>query len=418
MLLRRFKIAGLFFAMYLFPSHLLARLPRVLMHYSGTTFGGVANDILVRHQQFLKHGLTSILLVHKGSRIIEKLDESALSYKVVSNVGQDKKTKIFTVMYEACKKHNINTIFCASNDFIQLYAAKKVKELFDVRIVYVEHSQIDALTHYGTKQYKNTQHKIPGSLHAVLESTEGFDAFIGVNERITNAVAKYNKLNPVVKNQIRHFATIKPFLNESKFLQFYTNEMRQQYFKRAHNIDIANDVPVITMMAGFYLQKRQDVLVTAFNRIKNSTNAHLVLVGGGSKQDVIKQLVSRLELSTRVHLLGFVDDTEAVLYHSDMHVLSSRTETVGLATVEACLMKKPVIGTAGTGSDYIIVNGETGYLFKNGDSADLSDKILALLNAPGRGKVMGVAGYTLMQTLFGADTIYNQTVALLTKILN
>lgn len=92
--------------------------------------------------------------------------------------------------------------------------------------------------------------------------------------------------------------------------------------------------------------KSFDVLIDAFNGIKDK-NAQLYIVGEGGDRNALEELIKKLLLSDRVHLLGRLDKPSIIqrLSDSDAFVLPSRGETFGVAYVEALAMGLPVIAT-------------------------------------------------------------------------
>src|SRR5690606_10653103 len=86
----------------------------------------------------------------------------------------------------------------------------------------------------------------------------------------------------------------------------------------------------------------------------------------------------------RIRLHGYVSDEElAQLYEEcDIFVAPSRYESFGLIFIEAMAHAKPVVGTNVGGIPEIIRNGENGFLFKNEDVKDLTEKIQRLVSDP------------------------------------
>ena len=60
----------------------------------------------------------------------------------------------------------------------------------------------------------------------------------------------------------------------------------------------------------------------------------------------------------------------------------------------------PVVATATTGSQSIVVDGENGFLVSIGDYDALARKVVYLLNNPDVAKRMGAAGQQMVQRRF------------------
>jgi glycosyltransferase involved in cell wall biosynthesis len=94
-----------------------------------------------------------------------------------------------------------------------------------------------------------------------------------------------------------------------------------------------------------------------------------------------------------VHLLGERDDVPALLAQGDLFVLSTLSEGMPIAVLEAMAAGLPVVASAVGGIPEIVVDGETGLLVPPGnDPAPLAAAIRELLGDPERRRRMGEAG--------------------------
>ncbi len=104
--------------------------------------------------------------------------------------------------------------------------------------------------------------------------------------------------------------------------------------------------------------KGQMELLEAFNLLKDKhPKLHLLLVGGldvseGSDNTFVNNLkdkISHLNLTQRVHLAGFRIDTNRMLAVMDIVCLPNHNEAFGLTAIEAMAAKKPIVA-ANTGA--------------------------------------------------------------------
>ncbi|MGD9588577.1 MAG: glycosyltransferase family 4 protein [Pyrinomonadaceae bacterium] len=93
----------------------------------------------------------------------------------------------------------------------------------------------------------------------------------------------------------------------------------------------------------------------------------------------IEELISRLGLNARVHLIGWIDDVTELLGALDLFVSPSRMEPFGLAMVEAMAAGVPVIASSSEGAREIIEDGVTGRLVPIEDPEALAVAVTELL---------------------------------------
>ena len=96
--------------------------------------------------------------------------------------------------------------------------------------------------------------------------------------------------------------------------------------------------------------KSCDVFVKAFGIfIKYNPEKHkdvkLVLIGDGSQKKMLQQLILRLRIQEKVLMLGMQDDVYKFYNLFDCFVLSSQSEGLSVALLEACVVGLPIITT-------------------------------------------------------------------------
>jgi len=123
-----------------------------------------------------------------------------------------------------------------------------------------------------------------------------------------------------------------------------------------------------------------DIAIDAFSEIARSTDdTFLAIVGDGPQRDRLSRRISDLGLAGRAALVGFRDDVGAYLANADVLVMPSRHEGLPFVLLEAMLCGTPVIAAKTGGLAETITDGETGRLFRAGDSAGLAHALKELL---------------------------------------
>lgn len=92
-------------------------------------------------------------------------------------------------------------------------------------------------------------------------------------------------------------------------------------------------------------QKAQDNVIQALPSLPD--NVKFLIVGGGSDEKMLKDLVKALRLENRVIFVGQVDRTEVTKYRKagDIFVAPSRSEGLGNAWLSAMASRLPVVAT-------------------------------------------------------------------------
>jgi glycosyltransferase involved in cell wall biosynthesis len=137
--------------------------------------------------------------------------------------------------------------------------------------------------------------------------------------------------------------------------------------------------------------KDQDLLVSAFSKIRATVPLCLLLVGAGNREAIIRRQIEALGLSERVRLLGQRTDVPDILNASDIFVLCSRMEGNPMAIQEAMASGLPVIATAVGGVPDLIDDGVNGLLVPPNDETALMHALQNLVNQADLRRQIGLA---------------------------
>lgn len=173
----------------------------------------------------------------------------------------------------------------------------------------------------------------------------------------------------------------------SKIIQIYNGIDIQKFLNNCSDFPKNNDLlNIIDVSRINHLVKGQDILIKALKECKNKGLKFKCNFVGGvcdySKEsfEYLKILVKDLDLEKEIAFLGNRLDISALLSESDLFILPSRYEGLGLVILEAMAAKVPVIASNIDGPAELITHGENGLLFKNENHSDLADQILYLYN--------------------------------------
>jgi glycosyltransferase involved in cell wall biosynthesis len=135
--------------------------------------------------------------------------------------------------------------------------------------------------------------------------------------------------------------------------------------------------------------------------------ARLVLVGDGPERGTIEELVGHRSLRDNVRLLGERDDVPRLLAASDIALLTSISEGIPLALIEAMAARRAVVSTQVGGVAEVVADGQTGLLAPAGDDTALAEHILLLADDSLRRDQMGRMGRQRAQELFSVRRMHD-----------
>ncbi len=164
--------------------------------------------------------------------------------------------------------------------------------------------------------------------------------------------------------------------------------------KRVQARHAGTAVPVvITCVANLRPAKAHHVLVEAFSLVaKQHPDTRLRLVGDGISRTAIEQQITRLQLDSKVEVMGQRLDVPDILADSDVFVLSSLWEGMPGSLLEAMAAAMPVVATAVGGVPEVVVHEETGLLVEPNDPGQLAEAIARLIVDPRLRLMMGQRG--------------------------
>jgi dTDP-4-amino-4,6-dideoxygalactose transaminase/glycosyltransferase involved in cell wall biosynthesis len=145
-------------------------------------------------------------------------------------------------------------------------------------------------------------------------------------------------------------------------------------------LTLADDYVVVGAVASLRPEKAHDVLLHAFSALVRSGPGplRLCLVGDGSERARLQALALRLGIEDRVIWAGDRCDASCLAAAFDLAVLTSRSEGLPLAALEAMAAGTPLIGTR-VGSIPALLEGGAGLLVDPDDSVGLARAMAALL---------------------------------------
>lgn len=125
------------------------------------------------------------------------------------------------------------------------------------------------------------------------------------------------------------------------------------------------------------------ILLEAFkDLVKINNQIRLLLIGSGSLTKNYIKFVDENGLVNHVKFTGTILNSELPIYldSSDLYVSCSFSDGTSVSLLEAMACKLPVVVSDIPSNREWIENGFNGFLFEKGNSKDLEDKIIRLVN--------------------------------------
>jgi glycosyltransferase involved in cell wall biosynthesis len=163
-------------------------------------------------------------------------------------------------------------------------------------------------------------------------------------------------------------------------------------------LGITSDEIVLTRVGSLIQRKGVDLMLRVFQRLlAERPRCHLLVAGEGPDRSGLEAMARDLGVSERVHFLGFVPSSGAVLRDAtDIAVSPARVEGFGLTVIEAGLAARPVVATNTTGMTEILRSGENGVIVPVGSEPAL---LAALRELVDRKDLRERYGHALLATV-------------------
>lgn len=176
-----------------------------------------------------------------------------------------------------------------------------------------------------------------------------------------------------IENEIR---VIPNFIDMKRF-----SLKAKDHFKKA--IAPAGE-KILIHTSNFRKVKRTTDVIKIFAKVIERIPSKLLMVGDGEERSECEQLARDLGVSDSVRFLGKQDAIEEILSVSDLFLMPSKSESFGLAALEAMACKVPVVSSNAGGLPELNVDGVTGFLKEVGDIDGMAESAIYVLEDEAR----------------------------------
>ena len=189
---------------------------------------------------------------------------------------------------------------------------------------------------------------------------------------------------------------------------------KEQIKRTIYDRLVNNEKKTILYLGRITQRKGLDILIQAFKQIESKFYDVRLLVGGdGNFEDFCQHLAKKLSVNN-ISFLGSIPFENAVnLYKkADIFVLPSclkeNCEAWGLVINEAMSLGKAIVTTDAVGASFDLVkNGFNGYVVKNGNSGELAEALIKILENNNLIKTMGRNSREIFENFNSYDKMFN-----------
>jgi glycosyltransferase involved in cell wall biosynthesis len=143
--------------------------------------------------------------------------------------------------------------------------------------------------------------------------------------------------------------------------------------------------------------------------VREVPDTRFLIVGEGELRGQLERQIHELGLDRHVTLTGFRSDVLGLLKSLDVFAMSSITEGLGSAILEAMACRRPVVATRAGGIPEAVDDNVTGLIVPPQDDTALAAGILRLLRSPELRDQFGQAGRQRVIDSFSVERLVQGT---------
>jgi len=169
---------------------------------------------------------------------------------------------------------------------------------------------------------------------------------------------------------------------------------------------VKNGTPVVCAVGNLRPVKNHVMLLRVAKRLAEAdVEATFLLAGDGSCREQLEAMSEELGISSSVRFLGQCDRIPDLLRATDIAVMTSITEGLPNAVIEAGAAALPCVVTDYGAADEVVIDGKTGYIVPANDDAEMAKKIRMLIDSPQARTSMGLAALEHIEQKFSTDAL-------------
>lgn len=190
-------------------------------------------------------------------------------------------------------------------------------------------------------------------------------------------------------------------------------------FLKRYNITTGEDTILVGTLARLHPVKGIDVLVKGAKKVlEQRTNVKFLIGGDGTEGPMLKELTKELGIEDDVLFLGFVDEPISFFNAIDINTITSHSESFPYVMMEGGALKKPIVASNVGGIGDLVVEGETGFLFEDGDYGRLAYQLIKLIDDVELRKELGENLYSSVSKNYSSESMASKHISIYKQILD
>jgi len=189
--------------------------------------------------------------------------------------------------------------------------------------------------------------------------------------------------------------------------------------KRKYKLALGlKDAPVIGIIARLSDVKGHAYLLQAMKKVLESfSDSQLLIVGKGRMEARLRKLASELKIESSVLFIPSIADTRQALSATDIFVMPSLQEGLGLALMEAMAFGLPCIGSAVGGINALLEDGVNGIRVPPANKDALSKAIEVLLRNKDKAQALAEQARIFIRNNFSHESMVAHTEELYSRCI-
>lgn len=254
----------------------------------------------------------------------------------------------------------------------------KVIDDFDTAVSFLDSNFTDLLFLLPEKTKKITW------VHSSYVSNKNFNKFYQNKRYLWRVIEnRYKKLDGIVfvSNDAKNeFIQV---MGEFKNMPVLYNLFDEDYLRQKSKEILPKKETVTFIAVGSLIPvKGYELLFEAAKILKDKTHQFKVeIIGNGHQESELKSKVKKLDLDSEIEFLGYLPNPYAYMNRADLFVMTSVSEALPSALIEAIIIGKPVLITNTSGCREVIEYGKYGMMTERTPEA-FADKMIECIENP------------------------------------